>query len=226
MRNRFIEKMERLHKEMLEMGMLCEKAIMKTYKLLLSEENEQENMVKEIDQLEHEIDHQERQVETICIQLLLQQQPVASDLRRISAALKMITDLERIGDQATDIAEIIQVGAIKLPISGSRLTQMAEATMKMVNNSIESYVESSLAMAQEVIDNDDVVDEHFLAVRREIIEEMKTGEISSDQALDLLMVAKYYEGIGDHASNIGEWVEFSITGKHRSGKEINDVFMV
>lgn len=226
MRNRFVEKMDRLHKEMLEMGTLCEKAIMKTYKLLLSEAEEREELVQEIDRLEHEIDQQERQVESICIQLLLQQQPVASDLRKISAALKMITDLERIGDQATDIAEIIQLGTIQLPMNSPKLTQMAEATMKMVNNSIESYVESSLAMAQEVIDSDDVVDDAFLAVRGEIMDELRSGEVSGDQAMDLLMVAKYYERIGDHASNIGEWVEFSITGKHRSGKEINDVFRV
>ena len=132
----------------------------------------------------------------------------------------MITDLERIGDQATDIAEIIQVGTIKLPISGSRLTQMAEATMKMVNNSIESYVESSLAMAQEVIDSDDIVDEHFLAVRSEIIEEMKTGEVSSDQALDLLMVAKYYERIGDHASNMASGWNFLLQESTEAEKRL------
>ena len=223
MRNKFDMQLEILNEQLTRMGELCELAINRVTKALVEGSIEQ---AKKIMSADESIDQMEKDIERLCLKLLLQQQPVASDLRKISAALKMITDLERIGDQATDIAEIIQVGTIKLPISGSRLTQMAEATMKMVNNSIESYVESSLAMAQEVIDSDDIVDEHFLAVRSEIIEEMKTGEVSSDQALDLLMVAKYYERIGDHASNIGEWVEFSITGKHRSGKEINDVFTV
>lgn len=136
----------------------------------------------------------------------------------------MITDLERIGDQAIDIAEILQTGSIHVPVKEVRIGDMAEFTMNMVNKSIESYVNRDLQMAQEVIESDDTLDELFLEVRRKLNDRTADGTFNSDQALDLLMIAKYYERIGDHATNIGEWVEFSLTGKHRSGKEIYDVF--
>lgn len=223
MREQYLEKLEQLHKELLEMGLLCEKAIMKTYRLLLSEEERQE-LVTRIDALEREIDAKERMIESICMQLFLQQQPVASDLRRITAALKLITDLERIGDQATDIAEIMQTGSVTVPIKGVRLTEMAEYTMNMVNKSVESYVQKDLSMAKEVIDSDDTLDNLFTEVRQEINRCSIEGQYTNDQAMDMLMISKYYERIGDHATNVAEWVEFSLTGKHRSGKVINDVF--
>ena len=223
MRERSLEKLEQLHKELLEMGLLCEKAIMKTYRLLLSEEERQE-LVTRIDALEREIDAKERMIESICMQLFLQQQPVASDLRRITAALKLITDLERIGDQATDIAEIMQTGSVTVPIKGVRLTEMAEYTMNMVNKSVESYVQKDLSMAKEVIDSDDTLDNLFTEVRQEINRCSIEGQYTNDQAMDMLMISKYYERIGDHATNVAEWVEFSLTGKHRSGKVVNDVF--
>lgn len=226
MRERYLEKLEQLHKELLEMGLLCEKAIMKSYRLLLSEE-ERQGLVTRIDALEREIDAKERMIESICMQLFLQQQPVASDLRRITAALKLITDLERIGDQATDIAEIMQTGSVTVPIKDVRLTEMAEYTMNMVNKSVESYVQKDLSMAKEVIDSDDTLDNLFTEVRQEInrcsIEGQYT-QYTNDQAMDMLMISKYYERIGDHATNVAEWVEFSLTGKHRSGKVVNDVF--
>ena len=196
---------------------------MKTYRLLLSEEERQE-LVTRIDALEREIDAKERMIESICMQLFLQQQPVASDLRRITAALKLITDLERIGDQATDIAEIMQTGSVTVPIKGVRLTEMAEYTMNMVNKSVESYVQKDLSMAKEVIDSDDTLDNLFTEVRQEINRCSIEGQYTNDQAMDMLMISKYYERIGDHATNVAEWVEFSLTGKHRSGKVINDVF--
>ena len=223
MREQYLEKLEQLHKDLLEMGLLCEKAIMKTYRLLLSEEERQE-LVTRIDALEREIDAKERMIESICMQLFLQQQPVASDLRRITAALKLITDLERIGDQATDIAEIMQTGSVTVPIKGVRLTEMAEYTMNMVNKSVESYVQKDLSMAKEVIDSDDTLDNLFTEVRQEINRCSIEGQYTNDQAMDMLMISKYYERIGDHATNVAEWVEFSLTGKHRSGKVVNDVF--
>ncbi|MCD7716525.1 MAG: phosphate signaling complex protein PhoU [Lachnospiraceae bacterium] len=225
MRDRFVEKLDQLQKELLEMGMLCEEAIMKTYRLLVSTEKRGEN-VEEIDRLEDEIDGKEQSIETISLQLLLRQQPVASDLRRISAAMKMITDLERIGDQATDIAEIIKTGSIDVPIEGVAITQMAEFTVGMVNKSVEAYVNRDLELAREVIDSDDRLDAMFNDVRRTLTESAAVEKFSNDQILDLLMIAKYYERIGDHAQNVGEWVEFSLTGVHRQGKKAYNVFGV
>ncbi len=225
MRDNYLKKLEQMQKELLEMGMLCEEAIQKTYRLLVSEQ-EREELVKAIDVLEREIDAKERRIEADCIQLFLQQQPVASDLRLISSALKMITDLERIGDHATDIAEILETGSIKVPAKDIDLAKMAEIAMDMINRSVESYVQKDLEMAREVIDRDDVLDELFINVRKEISRCSAEGIYTNDQTLDLLMIAKYYERLGDHATNVAEWVEFSLTGKHRSGKEVNDVFAV
>ena len=225
MRDNYLKKLEQMQKELLEMGMLCEEAIQKTYRLLVSEQ-ECEELVKAIAVLEREIDAKERRSEADCIQLFLQQQPVASDLRLISSALKMITDLERIGDHATDIAEILETGSIKVPVKDIDLAKMAEIAMDMINRSVESYVQKDLEMAREVIDRDDVLDELFTNVRKEISRCSAEGVYTNDQTLDLLMIAKYYERLGDHATNVAEWVEFSLTGKHRSGKEVNDVFAV
>ena len=187
MRERYQERLTQLQNELLDMGMLCEQAIMKTYQLLISGEN-RDQLVKEINHLEKEIDGKEQVVESICIQMLLRQQPVASDLRRISAALKMITDLERIGDQAIDIAEILQTGSIDVPVKGVPITTMAEVTVEMVNKSIESYVNKDLELALEVIAKDDTVDSLFLEVRK-CLTESRTGW-SSDQALDLLITVE------------------------------------
>ena len=225
MRDNYLKKLEQMQKELLEMGMLCEEAIQKTYRLLVPEQ-EREELVKAIEVLEREIDAKERRIEADCIQLFLQQQPVASDLRLISSALKMITDLERIGDHATDIAEILETGSIKVPVKDIDLAKMAEIAMDMINRSVESYVQKDLEMAREVINRDDVLDELFINVRKEIIRCSAEGIYTNDQTLDLLMIAKYYERLGDHATNVAEWVEFSLTGKHRNGKEVNDVFAV
>ena len=218
MRDNYLKKLEQMQKELLEMGMLCEEAIQKTFRLLVSEQ-EREELVKAIDVLEREIDAKERRIEADCIQLFLQQQPVASDLRLISSALKMITDLERIGDHATDIAEILETGSIKVPVKDIDLAKMAEIAMDMINRSVESYVQKDLEMAREVIDRDDVLDELFTNVRKEISRCSAEGVYTNDQTLDLLMIAKYFERIGDHATNIAEWVEFSVTGEH---KELHD----
>ena len=225
MRENYQKKLEQMQRELLEMGMLCEEAIQKTYRLLASEQ-EREQLVKSIDALEREIDAKERRIEADCSQLFLQQQPVASDLRLISSALKMITDLERIGDHATDIAEILETGSIQVPVKEIELAKMAEIAMDMINHSVESYVEKDLDMARAVIDRDDELDALFVDVRKEISRCSAEGIYTNDQTLDLLMIAKYYERLGDHATNVAEWVEFSLTGKHRSGKEVNDVFAV
>lgn len=221
MRERYVQQLEQLQNEVLELGKLCERAIMKTCRLLDSDEM-RDACVKEISALEKEIDTKEHSVEAICIQLLLRQQPVAADLRRISAALKMVTDMERIGDQATDIAEILKTGSIDVPVKGVKIAKMAEFTMQMVNKSVESYINRDLTLAQETIESDDTLDEMFLEVRRTL--NANEMHFSADQILDLLMIAKYYERIGDHATNIAEWVEFSLTGRHRDGEEVYDVF--
>lgn len=221
MRERYMQQLEQLQNEVLELGKLCERAIMKTCRLLDSDEM-RDSHVREISALEKEIDTKEHSVEAACIRLLLRQQPVAADLRRISAALKMVTDMERIGDQATDIAEILKTGSIDVPVKGVKIAEMAEFTMQMVNKSVEAYINRDLTLAQETIERDDALDEMFLEVRRTL--NANEMHFSADQILDLLMIAKYYERIGDHATNIAEWVEFSLTGKHRDGEEIYDVF--
>lgn len=211
MRNRFDRQLEELHVELIEMGSMCEDVIRKTSKLLQSGDAK---VAKEIRKEDSNIDEQERLVESLCLKLLLQQQPVAKDLRKVSAALKMITDMERIGDQASDIAEIIETTDFSVPTNDVKLAKMAETTIAMVTESIDAYVKQDLELVREVIARDDEVDDLFLAVRQEIADDMvEAGDPMS--SLDLLMIAKYFERIGDHATNIAEWVEFSITGTHK-----------
>jgi len=211
MRNRFDRQLEELHVELIEMGSMCEDVIRKTSKLLQSGDAK---VAKEIRKEDSNIDEQERLVESLCLKLLLQQQPVAKDLRKVSAALKMITDMERIGDQASDIAEIIETTDFSVPTNDVKLAKMAETTIAMVTESIDAYVKQDLVLVREVIARDDEVDDLFLEVRQEIADDMvEAGDPMS--SLDLLMIAKYFERIGDHATNIAEWVEFSITGTHK-----------
>ena len=211
MRNRFDRQLEELHVELIEMGSMCEDVIRKTSKLLQSGDAK---VAKEIRKEDSNIDEQERLVESLCLKLLLQQQPVAKDLRKVSAALKMITDMERIGDQASDIAEIIETTDFSVPANDVKLAKMAETTIAMVTESIDAYVKQDLELVREVIARDDEVDDLFLEVRQEIADDMvEAGDPMS--SLDLLMIAKYFERIGDHATNIAEWVEFSITGTYK-----------
>ena len=211
MRNRFDRQLEELHVELIEMGSMCEDVIRKTSKLLQSGDAK---VAKEIRKEDSNIDEQERLVESLCLKLLLQQQPVAKDLRKVSAALKMITDMERIGDQASDIAEIIETTDFSVPTNDVKLAKMAETTIAMVTEGIDAYVKQDLELVREVIARDDEVDDLFLEVRQEIADDMvEAGDPMS--SLDLLMIAKYFERIGDHATNIAEWVEFSITGTHK-----------
>ena len=211
-RNRFYYQLEQLNHELIKMGTLCEYAISNAALALL--END-ESLPQKVFEAEAKIDRMERDIETMCMKLLLHQQPVATDLRCVSSALKMISDMERIGDQAADIAEISQYLKNNYSTSKVHIKEMAKETIKMVTDSIESYVNKDLELAEAVIVADDKVDELFKRVKGEIIELIaedkgKNGEF----CLDLLMVAKYLERIGDHATNIAEWVKYYITGSH------------
>ena len=196
------------------MGELCEEAIGKATTALKEGNMEQAEKVRIADE---EIDQAETDIERLCLRLLLQQQPVARDLRQISAALKMITDMERIGDQASDIAEIIITEAKSEAQDIPMIIKMSEAASKMVRDSVNAYVEKDLDLARKVMENDDVVDELFEEVKTTLINFIAENKgLQGVEAIDLIMVAKYLERIADHATNIAEWVEFSITGIHKS----------
>ena len=212
MRSRFDEQLKVLNKKMIEMGAQCEELIALVAKALLNGDVEGARKAKEQG---HEIDQMEREIESICLKLLLQQQPVAKDLRVISAALKMITDMERIGDQAEDIAEIITFLDGRTGEECHDIRLMAEATIKMVTDSIDAYVKQDLELAKSVSDYDDVVDDAFDRVKQTLIKMISENTADGEYAVDLLMIAKYFERIGDHAVNIAEWVEFSVTGVHK-----------
>lgn len=212
MRNRFDRQLEQLNNELIEMGNLVEHAIQSAVTALVKKDIAKAKAAIEFDQ---EVDRQERDIEALCMKLLLQQQPVARDLRLISAALKMITDMERIGDQAADISEItIFLSGEDYVQDLSLLSQMAMETILMVTHSVEAFVQKDLNLAKEVIAHDDIVDAHFDDIKKQLIRLIQENVASSEQAADLLMVAKYLERIGDHATNIAEWVIYSITGSH------------
>ncbi|MGI6530053.1 MAG: phosphate signaling complex protein PhoU [Clostridia bacterium] len=212
MRSRFDEQLDALNKELVEMGALIEKAIDIAVKALL-EQNEE--LAKFAVLFDNEVDQKEKDIENMCLKLLLQQQPVAKDLRLISAALKMITDMERIGDQAADISEITLMMLDKPYIKKlEHIQQMAEATTKMVKESIDAFVKMDYDLAKSVVDFDDVVDDLFNVVKKEVVELIREDISNSEQSVNLLMIAKYFERIGDHATNIAEWVIFAIKGIH------------
>lgn len=213
MRNRFDEQLLQLNVELIKMGSLCELAISNAFHGLM-EHNP--SMLKLVTDVDREIDEKEKEIERMCLRLLLQQQPVARDLRTISAALKMISDLERIGDQASDIAEIAEYIDGKKVKAYEPLKVMADAVTKMVTDAIKSFVNKDLQLAHKVMTDDDFVDEAFEKVKEDIVAMIREGEVSAHFTLDLLMIAKYLERIGDHAVNVAEWVEFSITGEHLS----------
>lgn len=212
MRNKFDEQLELLNRELIEMGALCERSLKIIVEELL---NGDMTHNEEVIQAESAIDQKERDIEQLCLKLLLQQQPVARDLRQISAALKMITDMERIGDQTQDIAEILNYGTLGALYHDHVLVQMAKATMQMVTSSVDAYVRKDVALVEEVMRQDDEVDSLFLREREELTAVIAADPQSGEMALDQLMIAKYFERIGDHAVNIANWVYFSITGNHR-----------
>ena len=211
MRNKFDEQPTKLHDMLIEMGALIEKAITLAIQALVQQDKA---MAKQAIAVDEDIDHMEKEIEAMCLRLLLQQQPVARDLRLISAALKMITDMERIGDQAADISEIAiyLIGETYIK-KLEHIPQMAAATSKMVTESIDAFVKMDLKLARRVVEYDDVVDELFYTVKSDLIELIHADSANGQQAMDLLMIAKYFERIGDHAVNIAEWVIFSITGR-------------
>ena len=211
MRNRFDEQLFELNREIIEMGALCEEAIANTTKALSNGDVALANSVRTES---GSIDQMERDIEGRCMKLLLHQQPVARDLRQISAALKMITDMERIGDQAEDIAEIITFLNGRTVKQISLIEEMASETMQMVTGSVDAFVKKDVALAEKIIQQDDIVDDYFSKIKCGIISLIAENPEDGEYVLDLLMIAKYFERIGDHATNIAEWVIYSITGKH------------
>ena len=212
MRSHFDEQLALLNRELIEMGALCEEVIALASKALTDMDKK---LADKVAPLDSEIDQKERTIESMCLKLLLQQQPVARDLRQISAALKMITDMERIGDQAEDIAEIIGFLDGHSPENDGILRDMAVAVIQMVTESVDAYVKHDTALAQKVIADDDIVDDYFEQVKHKLISSIAENPDDGEYALDILMIAKYFERIGDHATNIAEWVIFSITGVHK-----------
>ena len=211
MRNRFDEQLNTLNNELITMGALCEEAISSAVKLLIDNDVKMKENVLDADK---QIDQKERDIETLCMKLLMQQQPVASDLRTISSALKMISDMERIGDQASDIAEIAEYAYGSGMESETHIADMARATIQMVTDSIDSFVKKNIELAHTVISHDSIVDDLFDKVKGELISAIENKAANAEALIDLLMIAKYFERIGDHAENIAEWVIYSITGKH------------
>ena len=213
MRTRFDEQLHTLNHELLEMGALIERAIRSATDALVKQDVEAALQAIAADK---EVDQAERDIESLCLKLLLQQQPVARDLRLISSALKMITDMERIGDQASDIAELV-IYLSKEPYIKelTHLPQMAEKAIRMVSSALDAYVRKDVALAQEVMAMDDAIDALFVTVKDELIALIRNDAAAGSQAIDLMMIAKYYERIGDHAQNIAEWVEYALTGKHK-----------
>ena len=212
MRNRFDEQLFELNRDLIEMGAMCEEVIASAAKALSNGDLDLAHKVKNNGGA---IDQMERDIESRCMKLLLHQQPVARDLRQISAALKMITDMERIGDQAEDIAEIVRFMNGHTMEGVERIEDMARETIKMVTESVDAFVKKDIALAEQVISYDDTVDALFSALKYDIIKLIAEKPADGEFALDLLMIAKYFERIGDHATNIAEWVIYSVTGKHK-----------
>ena len=215
MRRHFDEQIAHLGEEMIAMGALVEHTIEEACEALRLGDVVRARRIMEGDR---EVDRKEREIEALCLHLLLQQQPVARDLRQISSALKMITDMERIGDQAADISEIVTVMDLTQP-RPEHFTAMAHAAVDMVHRAIDAYVRQDVELARQVMDSDDVVDELFDRVKGDLAALLREDAAHSGSALDMLMIAKYFERIGDHAVNIAEWVVYSVSGLYK-GEEL------
>ncbi len=212
MRNRLDEQLNMLNKKMIEMSAICQTLIAKAYKAL---ETTDVQLAHQVSDNKAGIEQSEKEIENLCIKLLLQQQPVAGDLRQISSALKMVTDIERIGNQAEDIAEIIPFLKGHTLDDCSKIKQMADATIKMVNESINAFVKKDVNLANSVIEQDDIVDNFFLEIKSLLINLIAENPKEGEFALDILMISKYFERIGDHAVNIAGWVIYSVNGEYK-----------
>ena len=222
MRTRFDKELDDLNLELIHMGSLVEQSIQMAVKALTVRDKVLARNTVEFDAQINEMDNR---IEQHCLKLLLHQQPVADDLILISTALKMITDLERIGDHASDISEIVvNMNIGEHPKKLDHISMMAKETTKMVNMSIDAYVKRDKSTAEEVIKRDDIVDNLFCLVRSEIIDLIHNDRNCGERAIDLIMIAKYFERIGDHAENVAEWAMFSITGEHRQGGRMTNFF--
>ena len=211
MRSKFDEQLKILNQEMMFMGSMIEDSIQKAIDALMSQDKE---LARKIMESDSDVDHEQKKIEGICFNLLMQQQPVARDLRVISAAMKMVTDMERIGDHAADISEMtVMMASEPYVVDLSDIKKMASETVLMLIRSIEAYVEKDMLKAQSVIDHDDIVDELFNKVKQELIEMIRKNPAVSEQAADMLMVAKYFERIGDHATNLAELIIFALDDK-------------
>ena len=212
MRDFFQEQLNELNLELTRMGAACEEIIDLAFQSLTEYS---EDLAKQVNTVGVQIDESERTIETICLKLLLRQQPVARDLRQISAAMKMITDMERIGDQSEDIVDLIPKMERRADEKYPKIREMAKAAQAMVTEAVDAYVKQDLALAKKVMAHDDVVDDYFSHVKKGIIGIIAENPNEGEYALDLLMIAKYFERIGDHCTNIAEWVVFSVTGEHK-----------
>ena len=212
MRDFFQEQLNQLNQELIRMGAACEEIIELASRSLT---DYSADLAKSVSTVGTQIDESERTIETICMKLLLRQQPVARDLRVISAAMKMITDMERIGDQCEDIVEIAPHITAHPNEKFPKIREMAKAAQAMVTEAVDAYVKQDLALARKVMAHDDVVDDYFTRVKSGIMDIIAAEPTHGEFALDFLMIAKYFERIGDHCTNIAEWVEFSVTGVHK-----------
>ena len=215
MRNRFDTQLELLNKELIEMGALCEELIRLSQKALL----EDKDYIETARSKEMEVDRMESDIESLCMKLLLKQQPVARDLRSVSSALKMISDMERIGDQSLDIIEIVEYVKKCDRESKQYIEEMSNAAGKMVSDSVEAFVRKDEQLAKDVIASDDKVDSLFDIMKKRLIETISNEQANGEMYIDLIMIAKYYERIGDHATNIAEWVLYYLTGTKVSGNK-------
>ena len=212
MKNRFDEQVDILNAQMIEMGAMIETTIENACDALQTANLPKAREIMEADSI---VDRKEREIESLCLRMLLTRQPVAHDLRVVSSALKMITDMERIGDHAADISEIVTFMDFSAAMQPEHFGAMSRAAIEMVHRAIDAYVRQDVQLARAVIASDDTVDELFVDVKKELIELLKADSSRGSEALDLLMIAKYFERIGDHATNIAEWVEYSVTGIYK-----------
>ena len=213
MRDKFQQQLQQLNEDLIEMGALCKEAVADAMTALLHSDKQARQKAF---LTEYEIDNKEREIENLCMKLLLQQQPVARDLRNISAALKMISDMERIGDQASDIADITKFLENSELTQHVHIQQMAESAMSMLTESIDAFVRKDLLLARKVMKEDNTVDDLFNQIKLEVIQEIAQNPDEGELCVDMMMIAKYFERIADHVVNIAEWVEYSVTGEHKA----------